>query len=133
MSKSATNSSAPHSLSERFQIGASLIPPIALMWIGSRSGWIPISSRACLTAMPVAVLIGMLLPQVFSGWHRFFTAVQGWLGHRLLAGLLAVAFLVAVVPFGLWMRTRKRSFLEPTSHDSYWVPARPPGSLKNQF
>ena len=118
---------------ERFQIGASLIPPIALGWMAARRGWLPLDPRGCLIAMPVAVGIGMLLPSVFAGWHRFFSRIQSAAGRRLLALLLRIVFLVAVLPVGLLMRWRGRSFLRAPGGDSYWQPAKPPGSLRNQF
>jgi hypothetical protein len=121
------------SFKERFQIGGSLIPPVALLWIGSRIGWVPISSKLLLIAMPCAVVIGMLLPGIFSGWHRLFSAAQRWLGHRLLKVILGIAFLVTILPIGLWFRARGRSFLDRSRSDSYWAPARRPGRLKNQF
>ncbi len=121
------------SFPERFQIGASLIPPIALAWIAARKGWLPLDPRWCLAAMPVAVGVGMLLPGVFAGWHRLFSRVQSAVGRCLLAVLLRVVFLVAVLPIGLLMRARGRSFLKAPDGVSYWQPAKPPGSLRNQF
>lgn len=121
------------SLRERFQIGASLIPPIALLWIASGMGWLALPAKALLIAMPCAVAIGMLLPAAFAGWHRAFSAGQRWLGHRLLKLILGIAFLLTILPIGLWLRLRGRSFLQAPAGDSCWTPARPPGSLKNQF
>jgi hypothetical protein len=118
---------------ERFQIGASLIPPFALLWIATRAGWLHAPAVLCLAAMPAAVILGMLLPRVFAGWHRVFSAAQRWVGNRLLRVLLAIVFLLTILPIGLWLRLRGRSFLEHASADSYWTPARPPGSLKNQY
>ena len=127
------NSDVRRSLKDRFQIGASLIPPMALLWLASRNGWIPVPSWICLAALPGAVALGMLLPGVFAGWHRLFSHGQSWAGHRLLAGLLGLAFILTIIPIGLWLRFRGRSFLEPPTQGTYWVSARPPGSLKNQF
>lgn len=133
MNPTPTTNPAPRSLRERFEIGAALIPPLALLWIAGRKGWLPVGSQWQLVAMPIAVAIGMLLPQVFAGWHRGFSRVQSWLGRRLLVALLGLIFILAVLPVGLWMRLRGRSFLEPPGGDSYWVKPSPPGSLKNQF
>ena len=41
----------------RFQIGASLIPPFALLYIASRAGWIPIDRKVWLATMPIALLV----------------------------------------------------------------------------
>ena len=127
------DSSVAISLRDRFQIGASLIPPVALLWIASRNGWVPIHPRVAIVAAPAAVALGMLFPVAFSVWHRLLTRVQNWVGARLLSALLGLAFILTILPIGLWLRARGRSFLEPASQDTYWVPARPPGSLKDQY
>lgn len=133
MRDATPNSSVTVSLSDRFQIGASLLPPIALLWLASRRGWIPVPPGVFLAAMPGAVALGMLFPGAFFGWHRIITRIQSWMGARVLALLLGSVFLLAILPIGLWLRARGRSFLEPESSDTYWVSVRPPGSLKNQY
>lgn len=133
MRDATSRSSVTLSRSDRFQIGASLLPPIALLWIASRRGWIPVPPGIFLAAMPGAVVLGMLFPTAFLGWHRTFSRIQRWVGARVLALLLGVVFLLTLLPIGLWLRARGRSFLEPESSETYWVPVRPPGSLKNQY
>jgi len=131
---SSSQSAAPvFPLKERLRIGASLLAPFALLWIASRSRWIPLPPNLCLIAMPCAVALGMLFPNLFAGWHRFFSGVQKWLGHRILAVLLGAVFLVAIVPMSLWLRVRGRSFLEYSAGDSFWQAPPQPGPLKNQF
>lgn len=120
-------------LGERFRIGASLIPPFALLWVASRRGWIPLNPWWCLAAMPLALLTGLLLPSAFAGWHRGFSRVQSWIGHRVITVLLGMVFILVVLPVGLIFRLRGRSFLELPPGESYWKPARPPGSLRDQF
>jgi hypothetical protein len=120
-------------LGERFRIGASLTPPFALLWLASRRGWVPFNSWWCLAALPGALLLGMLWPQAFAGWHRGFSAAQAWLGRRIFMGLLGLVFIFVLAPFGWILRRSGRSFLEGPPADSYWKPARPPGSLRDQF
>ena len=133
MSRPISPPTADRTLWQRFEIGASLVPPLALLWIASRKGWIPPGGPWSLIAMPTAVVIGLRFPAAFAGGHRGLSRVQSWIGKRLLAALLGLAFVVAVLPMGLWLRARGRSFLEPPPGDSYWTTPRPPGSLKNQF
>lgn len=120
-------------LGERFRIGASLIPPFALLWIASRRGWIPLPPAWCLISMPVALALGMLLPKVFAGWHRGFSAVQSWIGRRLVFLMLAIVFLLVVAPVAVVLRLAGKSFLGEKAAESYWVKVRPPGSLTTQF
>ena len=124
---------SPVRLSHRFQIGASLIPPFALLWLACRNGWIAIAPGVFLAAMPAALILGMLAPSVFSGWHRAVSRIQAWIGHRLVEGLLTLVFLAVVVPVGLLFRLSGRSFLELPPADSYWRKAPAPGSLRDQF
>jgi hypothetical protein len=123
----------PHTLGERFQIGASLIAPVALLWLASRKGWLPLTPWWCLAAMPAVLVVGMLLPGAFAGWHRGLTALQSWIGRRLVALLLGFVFVLVLVPVGLLLRARGKSFIDGPRADSYWKPARPPGSLRDQF
>ena len=76
------------SFRDRFAIGASLIPPVALLMIANRAGWVPGSPRAFLAGMPVAVGLGMLFPTLFEPWHRGFSRMRSWLGGRLVFLLL---------------------------------------------
>ena len=121
------------SLSDRFQTGSALMLPVALAYLSTRMGWLPWRPQWVLAAMPCALIVGMLCPDCFSGWHRLVTRGQRWVGGYLLAFLLGIAFCLAIVPLGLWLRLRGRSFLEPPAHDTYWVPARAASPLKNQF
>ena len=121
-------------LRRRFEVGSSLVPPLALLWLAGRKGWLTWDGRGLpFLVLPLAVGVGMLLPGLFVGWHRQFSRVQGWVGQRLLRGMLGLVFLVAVLPVGLWLRLRGCSFLEGPRGDSCWVPPRPPGSLRDQF
>ena len=123
------------SLTERFETGASLVPPFALLWLAARKGWIPVEPRWCLTTMGFVFVVGMLVPHPFQGWRRGLRALQSWLGRHIVRQLLAIIFLVIVVPFGLLLRLRKKSFLEHSSGNatSFWLPARPSGSLRDPF
>lgn len=123
----------PLTLGERFRIGASLIPPVALLWIASRRGWVPLSSGWCLAAMPLALLLGMLLPGIFEGWHRAFSAGQSWAGRWLVRILLGLVFLLVVAPLGIVLRVAGISFLGGKPAASYWTKVRPPSSLRTQF
>ena len=123
----------PMSLGERFRIGASLIPPFAIVWMMSRADWVPVRPFICFFGMPLALGIGMAFPKWFAAWHRGFSAVQSWIGRRLVAGLLGLVFVLVVVPVAFVLRLAGRDFLDRGKSDSYWAPSRPPGSLKNQF
>lgn len=117
----------------RFQIGASLVPPIALAWMAARAGWLPVPPAWLLAAMPAALALGMCFPKPFRGWHRGVQRVQSALGRALLSGLLAAVFLLMVVPIGLILRAAGRSFLGTAHADSFWSRVRPPGSLRDPF
>ncbi|MFO1457953.1 MAG: hypothetical protein U1G08_00990 [Verrucomicrobiota bacterium] len=123
------------SLTERFETGASLVPPFAILWLAARKGWMPAEPRWGLVAMGIALAVGMLVPHPFQGWRRWLQSLQLWLGRRIIRQLLALIFLLIVVPFGLLLRLRRKSFLEHNSPDaeSFWLPARPPGSLRDPF
>jgi hypothetical protein len=123
------------SLTERFETGASLVPPLALLWLAARKGWFPVEPRWCLATMAFAFVVGMLAPHPFQGWRRRLQALQSWLGRHIVRQLLALIFLLIVVPFGLLLRLRKKSFLEHSAPDatSFWLPARPSGSLRDPF
>lgn len=121
------------SAGQRFQIGASLLPPVALLWAAARSGWVPVPPVACLVAMPLVVLLGLAIPEPFQGWHRGVQRIQSWIGHQLLALVLALIFVLILVPTGLLLRLLGRSFLEAPSGPSFWRRARPPGSLHDPF
>ncbi|MBL9176103.1 MAG: hypothetical protein JNL10_21350 [Verrucomicrobiales bacterium] len=124
-----------HSFIGRFETGASLVPPFALAWVAARAGWIPVEPRWCLTLMGIAFGVGMLAPQPFQGWRQRLHAVQSWIGRKIVRQLLALIFLLIVVPVGLLLRLRRTSFLEHSAPDStsFWLPARPPGSLRDPF
>lgn len=123
----------PLPLRRRFEIGASLLPPLALGGLAGHRGWIPLPATAFVAAMPVALALGMLFPTAFAGWHQAVMKVQACLGRWLLALLLALAFVVAVLPVGLWLRLRGRSFLAAPEGDSFWTPCRSRGSLRDPF
>jgi hypothetical protein len=118
---------------QRWPIGASLVPPLALLWLASRHGWVPLSPWLTFALLPAAVVLGALWPAPFRGWHRGVTRVQHALGRALVTVLLALVFLLVLVPTALVLRLRGRSFLETARRDSYWQPARPPGSWRDAF
>jgi len=127
--------SKPIPFGERLQIGASLIPPFALLWVAARKGWIGGDHRLYLAGMAGALLLGTALPALFTGWHRGVSRFQAWIGHCLLAGVLAAVFVTVVIPLGLFYRLAGKSFLNspPNCSSSYWHRVRPPGSLRDQF
>jgi hypothetical protein len=83
--------------------------------------------------MLLGLASGMLLPATFEPWHHGFSRVQAWIGRRIVAVLLGIVFLLVVMPVGLVLRLRGKSFLDGGRRDSYWHPVRPPGSLKDSF
>lgn len=126
-------STKPRTFAERFQIGATLVPPFAVLWLASRKGWVPLPPVICLAAMPVAVLIGMALPGVFAPWHRFVSAVQSKVGRFILRIVLLAVFYLAVTPLGLLLRLSGKRFLDTADKGGSWVRSRPYGSLRDQF
>jgi len=121
------------SLRQRFEVGASLLPPVALGWLAARAGWLSVPPGWLLAAMPAVLAIGMGFPGPFMGWHQGVRRVQAWIGRHLLAALLGLVFLLVLLPIGWLLRLRGRSFLEAPSGDSFWTPSRPPGSLRDPF
>jgi hypothetical protein len=118
---------------ERLRIGASLIPPFALLWLACRKGWIPLDPRGAVVAMPFVLVFGFLLPAPFTPWHRWVEKARSWIGRRLVFALLSLVWIVVVLPTSLVLRALGKRFLDPRRRESYWEPARPPGSLRDGF
>ena len=121
------------SLRDRFAIGASLIPPVALLMIASRAGWVPGSPQVYLAVMPVVVGLGMLFPTLFEPWHRGFSRMRSWLGGRLVFLLLLGVYGVAVVPLAFLMRWAGKRPLDVSRSGSSWVRSKGYGSLRDPF
>lgn len=121
------------SLRDRFAIGASLIPPVALLMIASRAGWVPGSPRAYLAAMPVVLGLGMLFPIFVEPWHRRFSRMRAWLGGRLVFLLFLGVYGVAVVPMAFLMRLVGKRPLDVSRSGSSWVRSKGYGSLRDPF
>jgi hypothetical protein len=121
------------SFRDRFAIGASLIPPVALLMIANRAGWVPGSPRAFLAGMPVAVGLGMLFPTLFEPWHRGFSRMRSWLGGRLVFLLLLGVYGIAVVPLAFLMRLFGKRPLDVSRSGSSWVRSKGYGSLQDPF
>lgn len=121
------------SLRDRFAIGASLIPPVALLMIASRAGWVPGSPQVYLAVMPVVVGLGMLFPTLFEPWHRGFSRMRSWLGGRLVFLLLLGVYGVAVVPLAFLMRWAGKRPLDVSHSGSSWVRSKGYGSLRDPF
>ena len=121
------------SLRDRFVIGASLIPPVALLMIASRAGWVPGSPRAYLAAMPVVLGLGMLFPIFVEPWHRRFSRMRAWLGGRLVFLLFLGVYGVAVVPMAFLMRLVGKRPLDVSRSGSSWVLSKAYGSLRDPF
>jgi amino acid permease len=121
------------SLRDRFAIGASLIPPVALLMIASRAGWVPGSPRVYLAAMPVVLGLGMLFPTLAEPWHRRFSRMRSWLGGRLVFLLLLGVYGVAVVPLAFLMRLFGKRPLDVSRSGSSWVQSKGYGSLRDPF
>ncbi|HAB17167.1 MAG TPA: SxtJ family membrane protein [Verrucomicrobiota bacterium] len=120
-------------LSERLRIAGSLVAPAALLWLACRRGWLPWPAWWFSVAIPLSMFLGILVPQAFTVWYRLFSAIQSWIGQWLVTLLLALVFVLVLVPVGLILRLCGKSFLERSPAATYWKPARPPGSLKQQF
>ncbi len=121
------------SLRDRFAIGASLIPPVALLMIASRAGWVPGSPRAYLAAMPVVLGLGMLFPIFVAPWHRRFSRMRAWLGGRLVFLLFLGVYGVAVVPMAFLMRLVGQRPIDLSRSGSSWVRSKGFGSLRDPF
>lgn len=121
------------SLRDRFVIGASLLPPVALLMLAARWGWVPVPAWVFLTCMPPVLAVGMLLPQVFEPWHRRVSRGQAWLGRRLVFGLLLGVYVLAVVPIGFLMRRSGKNPLDLSRSGGSWVRSKGYGSLRDPF
>lgn len=127
------NSPQTRTVGERFQIGASLVPPFALLWLAARKGWMPGDPRLYLLTMLAVAIVGWVIPSPFVPWHRGVSRVQSWLGRKALALLLGMVFVAVVLPVGLLYRLTGKSFIASTPGESLWKPARTSGSLRDQF
>lgn len=83
--------------------------------------------------MPLALLLGMALPAAFAPWHRLFTRIQSRVGRGFLAGLLYMVFFLAVTPLAFILKFTGKRFIDSGTTGSSWIPARPHGSLRDQF
>ena len=122
-----------HRLRDRFSIGASLLPPVALLMLAARWGWVAVSPRNCLLAMPLVLGLGMLLPAVFEPWHRWLSRVQAWCGRRLVFGVLLGVYALALVPIAFLMRWAGQRPLDLSRSGSSWVKSKGYGSLRDPF
>lgn len=123
----------PATLRDRFAIGASLLPPVALLMLAGRWGWVPIRPVACLVAMPVVLGIGMAFPGVFAPWHRRLSRIRSWLGGRLVFLLLLAVHGLAVIPLALLMRLFGQRPVDRARSGSSWVRSKGYGSLRDPF
>lgn len=104
------------------------------VYLSWRSSSIPIWPFAVSAAF---LLVALLFPSVLYYpnllWHRF-----GLLLGRIIAPLvMALVYIVTVVPIGLGMRLMGKDILRLKSDDeaeSYWINrTSPPQPMKNQF
>lgn len=130
---STTPSPAARGLRDRLAIGASLLPPVALLMLASRWGWVPVRSTVWLAAMPLVLAVGMLSPGWFAPWHRGVSRVQAGLGRFLVRLLLRVIHALAVVPMGLLMRCFGQHPVDRARTGSSWVRSKGYGSLRDPF
>jgi len=121
------------SLRDRFAIGASLLPPVALLMFAGRFGWVPVSPRACLVAMPLVLGLGMLFPGVFASWHRWISRGQAWLGGRLVFLLLVGVYGLVLIPLAFLMRGMGQRPVDLSRSGSSWVRSKGYGSLRDPF
>jgi hypothetical protein len=122
-----------HPVVERLRIGASLLPPCALLWWCCRRGWVPFDPHLAVWTLPAALATGFLWPAPFLPWHRRVESVRSWLGGLLLRLLLLLVWIAAILPVGLALRLAGKRFLDPGKREGYWQPARPFGSLRDGF
>ena len=120
-------------LRDRCIIGASLLPPVALLMLAARAGWVPVPVRYCLMAMPLVMGFGMLLPSVFEPWHRWLSRGQSWLGRRLVFLVLLAVYGLALVPIALLMRWAGQRPVDLARSGSSWVKSKGHGSLRDPF
>ena len=125
--------SIARSLRNRFVIGASLLPPVALLMIAGRCGWVPVSPRTCLVAMPLILGLGMLFPGAFESWHRWISRGQAWLGGRLVFLLLVGVYGLVVIPLAFLMRGLGQRPIDLSRSGTSWVRSKGYGSLRDPF
>lgn len=125
--------SIARSLRNRFVIGASLLPPVALLMIAGRCGWVPVSPRTCLVAMPLILGLGMLFSGAFESWHRWISRGQAWLGGRLVFLLLVGVYGLVVIPLAFLMRGLGQRPIDLSRSGSSWVRSKGYGSLRDPF
>ncbi len=121
------------SLRDRFTIAASLLPPLALLMLAARCGWVPIPAWVFLVGMLPVLGVGMLFPRMFEPWHRQVSRGQAWLGRKLVFAALLGVYGVAVVPIGLVMRWVGKRPLDLSRSGSSWVRSKGYGSLRDPF
>ena len=125
--------SIARSLRNRFVSGASLLPPVALLMIASRWGWVPVSPRTCLVVMPLILGLGMLFPGAFESWHRWISRGQAWLGGRLVFLLLVGVYGLVLIPLAFLMRGLGQRPIDLSRSGSSWVRSKGYGSLRDPF
>jgi hypothetical protein len=70
-------------------------------------------------------LIALVAPSVLMPVNRLWMLVAGRLNHLMNLILLIVSYVLAIVPFGLFMKLRRRDALRlkmSPEETTYWVP-----------
>src|SRR5258708_24676222 len=94
-------------------------------------GW-----RLALLALVLIALSAMFCPRWFRGYYRWSTRVGFWLSLVLARAVLALIFVVVIVPLGMIFRLTGKDALRlkrAPDQPSYWTPAKPTSPLDRLF
>jgi hypothetical protein len=86
-------------------------------------------------ALVLAVAACAVRPHWFRGFYRVGMTASFRVGQALGWLWLTLFFLLLLTPLGWWLRACGKDLLATKRRktDSYWRPARPPGSFDRQF
>lgn len=119
---------------------ATLLTVVALAVLSSLLCWRRLLPQpAWATALAGLATVGLsatVQPGWFRGYYRVSTRLGFWLSQWLAHALLALMFLVLIVPLGFLLRLAGKDSLRlkrPQHLATYWTPAKESGPLDRLF